>query len=132
MSKPIRSREGLTRCAACRAHIHAAERPSETECPFCGATLRDATPRRPVISGRGGLLAAALFAFGATACGGGEAADEDTTVEPEDTSGGDDAIDDGADDGADDGIADDGSDDGYDEDGSDGPPAVALYGVPPQ
>lgn len=65
---PIRSRDGLTRCSACRAHIHASDRPSTTECPFCGATVSAGRPRISLPGGRGGLLAASLLALGA--CGG--------------------------------------------------------------
>ena len=127
MTKPIKSREGLTRCAGCRAHIRAAARASETECPFCGALLVGGAPRR-ALSGRGGLLAAALFAFGATACGG-DAAEDDTTVEPgDDTAGGEGQ-------GEGEGEGDDEAppvDDGYADGESEGPAPVALYGISPE
>ncbi|MFK7988537.1 MAG: hypothetical protein AB8I08_21135 [Sandaracinaceae bacterium] len=73
MTLPIKSRHGLTRCGVCRAHIQAAERPSETDCPFCGANLLRGGPRLTRPSGRGGVLAASLLAFGLTACGAEEA-----------------------------------------------------------
>lgn len=68
MTERIRSRHGLTRCTACRAHIRATDRPSTTECPFCGATVSAGQPRVSLPSGRGGILAGALLTLGA--CGG--------------------------------------------------------------
>lgn len=79
MPKPIQSRHGLTRCTACRAHIRAADRPSATVCPFCGANLRTGRPLISLPSGRGGILAASLLAFSAAGCGG---TDADTSNEP--------------------------------------------------
>jgi len=116
MAKPKKSRHGLTRCTVCRSHIEAAERPSETDCPFCGANLHRSRGRL-LPTGRGGILAASLLAFSATACGGGdEPADDDTTVEPgDDTSGGNDNT----------------GDDGYDDTPPDDPGPVAEYGIPP-
>lgn len=69
MTLPIKSRHGLTRCGVCRAHIQAGERPSETDCPFCGANLLRGGPAITRPTGRGGVLAASLLAFGLTACG---------------------------------------------------------------
>ena len=74
-----RSRHGLTVCTGCRVHIRAADTPSGTVCPFCGATLTFAERRFAVPSGRAGLLAASLFAFSASACGSSEARPEPTT-----------------------------------------------------
>lgn len=93
MPQPVKSRHGLTRCTACRAHIQAGDTPSRTECPFCGATLTTAT-RRILPSGRSGLLAASLFTLSAAGCGSPQADGEPTvTTEPSDdnqnTSGGD-------------------------------------------
>lgn len=79
MSKPIQSRHGLTRCTACRAHIRAADRPSATVCPFCGANLQSGRPLISLPTGRGGILAASLLAFGAMGCGG---ADAESSSEP--------------------------------------------------
>lgn len=62
-----KSRHGLTRCPACRAHVRAGESPSTTECPFCGANLREGRARVAIAAGRGGLLAASLLAL--SACG---------------------------------------------------------------
>ncbi len=70
--KHARSRSGLTRCPSCRAHVRAAESPTETVCPFCGAALTGA-PSRMASAGRGGVLAASLLAF---SCGGGSGAAE--------------------------------------------------------
>ena len=118
MSKPIKSRHGLTRCTVCRAHIEAAERPSLTDCPFCGANLLrgGSTISAP---GRGGLIAASLLAF-SVACGGGgddSVSSDDTTTEP---TGGDE-----------DPNATVSSDDPdqYDPDPADDNTAVAEYGV---
>ena len=36
------SRQGLTRCPSCRAHIKVAKRIEETACPFCDTSLADA------------------------------------------------------------------------------------------
>jgi len=73
MSLPSRSNHGLTRCRACRAHIHAAERPSLTVCPFCGENqlglARSQARGRLIVAGRGGALAAGLLAFTALGCG---------------------------------------------------------------
>jgi predicted RNA-binding Zn-ribbon protein involved in translation (DUF1610 family) len=83
MTKPIKSLHDLTRCTACRAHIRAADRPSQTDCPFCGANLHTGRARIALPAGRGTLLAASLLAF--SACGGGQSeASEptDTTTEP--------------------------------------------------
>lgn len=126
MSKPTKSRHGLTRCTVCRAHIEAAERPSETDCPFCGANLHRSRGR-VLPTGRGGILAASLLAFSATACGGGDdASDGDTTVEPgDDTSGGNDNA------GNDNGGNDNAGDDGYDDTPPDDPGPIAEYGMPP-
>jgi predicted RNA-binding Zn-ribbon protein involved in translation (DUF1610 family) len=88
MTTPVKSVHDLTRCTACRAHIRAAERPSATECPFCGANLRSGQPRIALPSGRGSMLAASLLAL--SACGGGQTAPEpitdDTASEPAETS----------------------------------------------
>ena len=84
MTKPIKSRHGLTRCGACRAHIRAEERPSATVCPFCGANLL-APGAVATAAGRGGVLAASLLAFSALGCGGGQAAtSDDQTVSADD------------------------------------------------
>jgi len=122
MSKPTRSRHGLTRCTVCRAHIEAAARPSETDCPFCGANLHRSRGR-VLPSGRGGVLAASLLAFSATACGGGDEPADDTTVEPVDDTA-------GSDHGATDNDNGD-DDDGYDEAPPDDPNPVADYGIAP-
>jgi len=68
MTLPIRSRHGLTRCRACRAHIQTGPTPSRTVCPFCGVHQRGEPKARPriVAVGRGSILAAGLLAF--TAC----------------------------------------------------------------
>ena len=67
-----RSRQGLTRCRTCRAHILTAARPSQTICPFCGENqlgLSRERARSKIVSvGRGGLLAASLLAFSAVGC----------------------------------------------------------------
>ena len=100
MSKPIKSRHNLTRCSICRAHIEAGDRPSTTECPFCGANLH-MSRGRAWLPGRGGVLAASLLAFTVTACGGADetSGSDDTTTEPvDDTSGDDHYSDDPADD----------------------------------
>ncbi len=82
MTKPIKSKHDLTRCTACRAHIRAADRPSTTDCPFCGANLHTGRALSPLPSGRGALLAASLLAFSASACGAGQtdAANEPTPL----------------------------------------------------
>jgi predicted RNA-binding Zn-ribbon protein involved in translation (DUF1610 family) len=80
MTLPIKSRHGLTRCTACRAHIRAAETPSATECPFCGANLRAAAPRSVLPSGRTSLLAASLLAMSAAGCGGAQTPADDTAT----------------------------------------------------
>ena len=118
MSNPIKSRQNLTRCSVCRAHIEAGARPSTTECPFCGANLH-LSRGRAWLPGRGGILAASLLAFSVTACGGGDdAATDDTTVEPtDDTSGNDQG-------------GDDPADDQYAEDPADDNTSVAEYGMP--
>lgn len=73
MDRPMRSRHGLTRCRACRAHIHAAAKPSETTCPFCGENqlgIPRSQARGTIVAvGRGGILAAGLMAFSALGCG---------------------------------------------------------------
>ncbi len=70
--RPLRSRHGLTRCRACRAHIQTAARPSDTICPFCGENQLGIPKREArstiVAVGRGGLLAAGLMAFSAIGC----------------------------------------------------------------
>lgn len=72
MDRPIRSRHGLARCRACRAHIHAAATPSATICPFCGENqlgIPKPQARSKIVAvGRGGLLAAGLMAFSALGC----------------------------------------------------------------
>jgi hypothetical protein len=124
MDKPIKSRHGLTRCGACRAHIHAAERPSATVCPFCGANLSSGRAILSLPTGRGGLLAASLFGLsmgGAMAgCGGSDAtqADEPTTVDDGNAN-------------ADDGSNANDGDDQYADDPPDDNNAVAEYGVAP-
>lgn len=87
MTKPIKSTHDLTRCTACRAHIRAADRPSGTHCPFCGANVRTGRALISLPRGRGSLLAASLLALSASGCGGGQAATEpaDTTTEPRET-----------------------------------------------
>ena len=121
MDKPIKSRHGLTRCTVCRAHIHADERPSGTDCPFCGANLHRSRGRISLPTGRGGLLAASLFAFAAAGCSGGDASDDSTSVEPGDDNSGDDNS----------GNDNTGLDDQYADDPPDDNAAVAEYGVPP-
>ena len=131
MSKPTKSRHGLTRCTVCRAHIEAAERPSQTDCPFCGANLHRSRGRI-LPTGRGGILAASLLAFSATACGGGDdASDGDTTVEPGDDTSGDDGYSDTPpdDNGA---VAEYGIPPDQYGGGSDDPPDEPMYGVPPE
>lgn len=85
MDRPTRSRHGLTRCRACRAHIHTADRPSDTTCPFCGENqlgIPRAQARGTILAvGRGGLLAAGLMAFSAMGCGGSEEAPTPPVVE---------------------------------------------------
>ena len=122
MHKPIKSRHGLTRCGACRAHIHAAERPSATVCPFCGANLLSGRAMSSLPSGRGGLLAASLFAMSMAGCGG---ADTSHTDEP--------TVDDGtaSDDGNPNTNGDGQGDDQYADDPPDDNAPVAEYGVAP-
>lgn len=138
MSLPRRSRDGLTRCPACRAHIVAAERPSETVCPFCGANQHRTRIRLAPV-GRGGILAASLLAFGAMGCGGGGTSDGDTSVSSDDgTTGGDDGT--GGDDQYDDQPPDDSravaeygiAPDEYERESPDPPPDEPMYGVPPE
>ena len=62
------SRHGLVRCATCRRHIRAGERPSATDCPFCGANL--AAGGGAVAAGRGAVIAAGLLALSLAGCGG--------------------------------------------------------------
>ncbi len=72
------SRHGFTECPACLAHIRLDEDWARTTCPFCEASLLNATregPRdlmtvlRTVHKRTGGALAASLLSFGlATAC----------------------------------------------------------------
>ncbi|MFK7988538.1 MAG: hypothetical protein AB8I08_21140 [Sandaracinaceae bacterium] len=136
MSLPIKSRHGLTRCSVCRTHIQAADRPSDTNCPFCGANLHRGGARITHAATRGGVLAASLLAFSLTACGGGdEPADEDPSTQTDnsggETPGGDDQY---SDDPADDpnGVAEYGvSPDQYSEDPAEEPNVVAEYGVSP-
>src|SRR5690606_15096239 len=75
------SRHGLTRCPACRAHVRAEETPGSTDCPFCGADVGTARSHTIAAAGRGGVLAASLFAL--SACGGnGSAVMEPVAAEP--------------------------------------------------
>lgn len=137
MQKPIKSVHDLTRCTACRAHIRAADRPSQTDCPFCGANLHTGRARITLPTGRGTLLAASLLAF--SACGGGQSeASEptDTTVEPSDPSANQnqDPPDQYDPEPADDhnAVAEYGvSPDEYAEEPADDPPPMARYGLPP-
>ncbi len=136
MTLPRKSRDGLTRCPACRAHVVAAERPSLTVCPFCGANQHRATHRLAPI-GRGGVLAASLLAFTAVGCGAGSG-DDDTSVSSDDgSSGGDDGAGDDrySDDPPDDNtaVAEYGvAPDAYQSGSSDPPPDEPMYGVPPE
>jgi len=124
MSKPAKSRHGLTRCTACRTHIRAEERPSLTTCPFCGANLHRSTRGFSLPTGRGGVLAASLFALSAAGCGG-DGAEEPATVEPADDTAGDDTS-------SNDGPSnDDPADDQYADDPVDDNTAVAEYGIAP-
>ena len=121
MSLPIKSRQNLTRCAACRAHIVAADAPSATECPFCGANLHRDRGARWLPSGRGALLAASLIGFSASACGGGQPAEDDSNSS---VSSGDEPV------ASDEPTGDDGSgDDQYDPDPADDGAGIAEYGV---
>ena len=144
MQKPIKSTHDLTRCTACRAHIRAAERPSSTDCPFCGANLHTGRALITLPTGRGTLLAASLLAF--SACGGGQSeASEptDTTVEPTDTTAepadpsanqNQDPPDQYDPEPADDhnAVAEYGAPlDDYAEEPADDPPAMPRYGLPP-
>ena len=77
MVRKIRvSRNGLTQCPGCAAHIKMATILAETTCPFCNAslsTLKDETKSflqsmsDSVMTGRSALIAASLM--GLTACG---------------------------------------------------------------
>ena len=117
MAKPIKSRQGLTRCSVCRAHIEASDRPSTTDCPFCGANLH-LSRGRVWLPGRGGILAASLVAFTVTACGAGDdtSSDDDTTVQQDDDTSADDTAT---------------SDDQFGDDPADDNMAVAEYGISP-
>jgi predicted RNA-binding Zn-ribbon protein involved in translation (DUF1610 family) len=122
MKEPIRSRHGLTRCTACRAHIRSSDRPSTTECPFCGATVSAGRPQTSLPSGRGGILAASLLALGG--CGGPSAPPPEEPSHAETSAP----------------ATDDGSNDNDDEDADDGDERpqeqvqapVAAYGIAPQ
>lgn len=137
MTKPIKSRHGLTRCRACRAHIQAADTPSATVCPFCGANLHAGASRISLPSGRGGILAASLLAFSAAGCGGGQAqVEDDQTVSSDNTN---DAPPDTANDQYDPQPADDNaavaeygvSPDAFEDDTADDPRPTPRYGLPP-
>ncbi len=137
MSLPIKSRHGLTRCTVCRAHIQAGDRPSDTDCPFCGANLLRGGSRITQATTRGGVLAASLLAFSLTACGGGdEPVEPDPSTQSDNTGGetpsGDDQY---SDDPADDpnGVAEYGmpADDQYSDEPAEDPNMVAEYGVSP-
>ena len=94
MVKKVRvSREGLTRCPACAAHIKVAEQLRDTLCPFCGASILAADENtvadegvvatalrktaKALMTGRSSIIAASLF--GATAMGCGDEATTTTT-----------------------------------------------------
>lgn len=117
MQKPIKSRSGLTRCPSCRAHVHAAARPSETVCPFCGAIVGSGAARVVRAAGRGGVLAASLLAL--SACNGSAetSSPEQNTNQPvvEPGSGGSESTD---------------AEDEYEREADD-PVAVEAYGVAP-
>jgi len=140
--KPIKSRHGLTRCTACRSHIRAAERPSGTSCPFCGANLVTGRRRITAPTGRSGLVAGALLAFSVTACGGSspeadeptqQVADDDAPVTSEDPPPADDQYaDDPADDNA--AVAEYGMampEDEYEDEPADSPRPSPRYGLAP-
>lgn len=63
------SRQGLTACPACGAHIKIADTDwRQTICPFCDAQLLAARPVAPRVGGRAGVLAAGLLSLGIAAC----------------------------------------------------------------
>lgn len=132
MTKPIKSRHGLTRCCACRAHIRAAATPSATVCSFCGANLHAGPAEAHTPRGRGGILAASLLAFSAVGCGAQQAGDDpaDTTVSADDGAGGDQYDPEPADDNA--AVAEYGvSPDAFEDDAADDPRPTPRYGLPP-
>jgi hypothetical protein len=81
------SKQGLTRCPACKAHIQVAAPLGDTVCPFCNASLSAALERqedpsgplnRLVGSGRSALIAASLL--GVPALGGCDDGGSDDTT----------------------------------------------------
>ncbi|MFK7987754.1 MAG: hypothetical protein AB8I08_17185 [Sandaracinaceae bacterium] len=122
MSRPTRSSHGLTPCPTCRRHVVAAERPSQTSCPFCATSK---------VRGRGSLLAASILALGLTACGGADDGPPPDDAQTEETGGGESTPPENADNSGD-APPDDSppDDDRYDE--GDENRAVALYGVAPE
>ena len=71
------SRNGLTRCPSCSAHIHVAERVEATICPFCQAELpealavasRQTSPLQRLLGqGRSAVIAASLLGLPLSAC----------------------------------------------------------------
>jgi len=147
--KPIKSRHGLTRCTACRAHIRAAERPSATRCPFCGADMQTGQRLISMPAGRSGAVAGALLAFSLTACGGADPgpAQEPTEQHADDNTNADEPVssDDPTPPPSDDQYADDPADDNaavaeygmampedqYEEEPADSPRPTPRYGLPP-
>lgn len=69
----IRSRDGLTRCTACRAHVRV-EDVHDGACALCRSTPYRSAPGR----GRTALVAAALLAF--SACGDPPPAEQDPST----------------------------------------------------
>ena len=62
------SRQNLTRCAACDAHIQLSPAVRETQCPFCGESLvvgLEAPSGRRSFGLRGGIVAASLLGLAA-------------------------------------------------------------------
>jgi hypothetical protein len=63
MSRVIRiSKQGLSQCPSCQAHIRVASNITDTTCPFCETELVTAPPSNGgLLSGRGAKVAIALF-----------------------------------------------------------------------
>ena len=89
------SRDGLTRCPSCGAHIQTAEPLEATSCPFCHTSLvralQVASHRRGPLNhllgtGRSAVIAASLLGLPAAACDDGDSNTVDTTDVVADTS----------------------------------------------